>query len=1014
MWLISGPFDGEVVGEVNFQKTKLLKTDRDYKVGRKGTDLLINSKKISAPHGCFAVGKFGAKDIENPSSVPGLTFTSQKKTFKVIRGDNVLDYSIGVSADLQDGDEVALLPGHNIKVHWSKVCCYPSSELEDTSRCGTLGIHVVSQPSPDVTHHLTSEFSASADIATSLISSARFVKPEWLQEVLRLGDPASPGTISPFEENFNLPSVTKYRPGFASTLDPPQKVYNIWEPNEERLHIFKEYRFLCVGEKARPAPLDLRQMLERGDGTYENFDVHLGVDKFRRAVTRGLAKQGKKLVLVGDGGLLAAAVGKDVLRDFVQEATNCNLKISPPESLVQAVLEVDTSKLDPPPPEPSAEEESVAPNTIEQESPIVEEESVPAPPPTRRRLLKRTAASREPSVAPEPQPENPPPPPPKPMMRLKRATRRHQDSDMVTGLDDPSSILDSVPDLDPVPTPMAVEAPVAPTPTKPAKLKRRAKQASTAESNPLESVQETFEIQDSYREPPLKKFKALFDASDPDRLSQTGGLLEEQTGLDEDVFGGMTTGTGSQTQTETQARTHNSSGSSKQSSKRGASLMVLRQEEEESLPMTAESTGVSKKRRLEEVVGDDDDAEIVEASAEGPAKKKRTTTMPPPSSTRSVAGAPAGTPAAGPSSSNARAASKPPSMAPQPFASPSKSKPKAKGADPGKPDKDTAFLKAIASTKRGKKNEDEFDREFNKLKISKPDLNSNDAGEPEKEWAVLAEFGDDTGLRGNFMTILEMEVFKERTDNGQRAGTSTQGKPDWQGKPNFKKFKRKDVHTERPKVALYVNDEDDCGLGSTYWKSGNSQSQTQVKGAASQEAPKSKPKPKSTAKSKRGPTAEPSDGEGNEPEETSPPPPAQRARSQRGASKPPSSSKPASRASSRAGSAAPSTQKRKASATTSRRRQITIVEEDDDDDGEEPLFLPNDDPMTQDMFVDNDGEDDQVSTLRSNGSLERPKAAPKKAATTAKGKAKSAPKKKAMIRDDSDDEAVFKGFGRRK
>lgn len=147
------------------------------------------------------------------------------------------------------------------------------------------------------------------------------MKPEWLQEVLRLGDSPSPGTLSPFEENFNLPSATKYRPGFASTLDPPQKVYNIWEPNEERLHIFKDYRFLCVGEKARPAPLDLRQMLERGDGTYESFDVHLGVDKFRRAVTRGRAKQGKKLVLVGDEGLLAAAVGKDVLRDFVQEVT---------------------------------------------------------------------------------------------------------------------------------------------------------------------------------------------------------------------------------------------------------------------------------------------------------------------------------------------------------------------------------------------------------------------------------------------------------------------------------------------------------------------------------------------------------------------------------------------------------------------------------------------------------------------------------------------------------------------
>jgi len=46
-----------------------------------------------------------------------------------------------------------------------------------------------------------------------------------------------------------------------------------------------------------------------------------------------------------------------------------------------------------------------------------------------------------------------------------------------------------------------------------------------------------------------------------------------------------------------------------------------------------------------------------------------------------------------------------------------------KGAAPGKPDTDPSFLRAIASTKRGKKTEDEFDREFNKLRIAKPDIN---------------------------------------------------------------------------------------------------------------------------------------------------------------------------------------------------------------------------------------------------------------------------------------------------
>ena len=129
--------------------------------------------------------------------------------------------------------------------------------------------------------------------------------------------------------------------------------------------------------------------------------------------------------------------------------------------------------------------------------------------------------------------------------------------------------------------------------------------------------------------------------------------------------------------------------------------------------------------------------------------------------------------------------------APQPHApasaapvSPTKLRTKGKsGAETGKPDIDADFLKAIASTKKGKKKEDEFDRQFNELKISKPEIEDN---EPEKEWAVLAEFGDDTGLRGNFMNVWEIEVFKEK--NG--AGRVKERRVEWDGKPNFKKFKK--------------------------------------------------------------------------------------------------------------------------------------------------------------------------------------------------------------------------------
>jgi len=95
-------------------------------------------------------------------------------------------------------------------------------------------------------------------------------------------------------------------------------------------------------------------------------------------------------------------------------------------------------------------------------------------------------------------------------------------------------------------------------------------------------------------------------------------------------------------------------------------------------------------------------------------------------------------------------------------------------------DVDTAFLKAVASTKKGKKKEDDFDRDFNNLRISRPELDRQ-----EEEWDVVDDFGKDTGIRGNFMVILEMEVPDNRNCLQRRPVQS-----DWRGLPNFKKFKK--------------------------------------------------------------------------------------------------------------------------------------------------------------------------------------------------------------------------------
>lgn len=118
------------------------------------------------------------------------------------------------------------------------------------------------------------------------------------------------------------------------------------------------------------------------------------------------------------------------------------------------------------------------------------------------------------------------------------------------------------------------------------------------------------------------------------------------------------------------------------------------------------------------------------------------------------------------------------------------------GAAAGKPDTDHAFLKALASLKRGRKHEDEFDRDFNNLRIAKPDLNRSvkTEDEPEKSWALLDDFGTDVGLRGNFMVVRELDVWRDSVAGQERCQRRVAQQPVqhplWEGVPNFKKFKK--------------------------------------------------------------------------------------------------------------------------------------------------------------------------------------------------------------------------------
>ena len=154
-------------------------------------------------------------------------------------------------------------------------------------------------------------------MAASLLSASQFVKPDWLEEIIRLGT-AEQGQ-STLENDFALPPLSKYRPSFSPNLQDSQKVFKVWEPNEERMNMLNNYRFFLVSEKLHGIASDIRDLIQRGGGAYEALDIQAGKLKWHRALVRGNAKDGQKLVLVGDKDSLKAAIDGHDWQDLIHE-----------------------------------------------------------------------------------------------------------------------------------------------------------------------------------------------------------------------------------------------------------------------------------------------------------------------------------------------------------------------------------------------------------------------------------------------------------------------------------------------------------------------------------------------------------------------------------------------------------------------------------------------------------------------------------------------------------------------
>lgn len=174
-----------------------------------------------------------------------------------------------------------------------------------------------------MTHHITTEYTCDLSCSASLLSLCQFVKPEWLQEVIRLGKlPRRNGQSNgvSLEDHFALPQESKHRPAFPPSLLSSLKKISIWEPNEERVNLFQTCRFICLHEKITAFDTELRNVIHRGSGILENFDIHSGIPKFRKALSRSQAKEGKKTVVIGDLDAMQLSVGEEIWNDFLTEA----------------------------------------------------------------------------------------------------------------------------------------------------------------------------------------------------------------------------------------------------------------------------------------------------------------------------------------------------------------------------------------------------------------------------------------------------------------------------------------------------------------------------------------------------------------------------------------------------------------------------------------------------------------------------------------------------------------------
>ncbi|KAH7102487.1 hypothetical protein BKA62DRAFT_699695 [Auriculariales sp. MPI-PUGE-AT-0066] len=394
-----------------------------------------------------------------------------------------------------------------------------------------------------------------------------------------------------------------------------------------------------------------------------------------------------------------------------------------------------------------------------------------------------------------------------------------------TGLDgDPSVIEDSTQDTEPtqlvLPTPMTrrpgkriaagmevdSEADLLPLPPPSVRLARKRNARGGGFSLRLGDEEEESELGTQVDEPPLKKFKALYEGTEQSQALAPGESLDFGASQIPSLAQGL------------------------------ASLSVLREVDEEESSVIQSQAVVSRELPL------------ASGSHSGNAGSKRrrdeATTTEPAAKRRAVGPSPTKPQAAKGKEKGCQA------VARRNNANTPLDSQRTTGAVGGvlsaadavlPPLGSDKVLTALASKKRGRKLEDEFDREFNNLRISKPESEVERRIREEEDQYM--DFDFDEVLKGRKCVEVREYVLREVGNDGdnvtgsfvpvRRDALDGRGKcsiwrAEWSGQQDFKKFRKVGGRNIGGKVELLAPEQKDYGMGDAYWSKSQSQSQSQA------------------------------------------------------------------------------------------------------------------------------------------------------------------------------------------